>query len=129
MVEKQLPVLAELEPLHVELREELRVVWYVEQRPETHGAAVVAAAALGARGPPLTVNTLDVSAPAAAGAVGLPHVLLEGGGHSLLARVGKVDARHIEESSPHHVLDDVVAHASIVCLAGFFNPYSGIFNF
>ena len=101
----------------------------VEQRPEAHGSAVVPAAALGARGPPLAAHVLDVSAPPTAGAVGPPHVLPEGGGHGLLARVGKVDARHVEEASPLHVLDDVVAHARIVCFAHFFNPCLGIFNF
>jgi len=109
VVEQDLPRLAELIPLHVELCEELRVVGYVEQRPEAHGSAVVAAAALGARRPPLPVYVLDVSAPPAAGAVGLPYVLLGGCGPGLLARVGEVDTRHVEEASPYHVLDDVVA--------------------
>ena len=44
-----------LVPLHVDLCEELRVVGYVEQRPEAHGAAVVAAAAPGAHGASLAV--------------------------------------------------------------------------
>jgi len=108
VVEQDLPRLSELEPLHVELGEEVRVVWYVEQRPEAHGAVVVSAAALGAGGPPFAAHVLDVSAPPADGAVGAPHVLPESGGHGLLARVGKVDARHVAESSAHHVLDDVV---------------------
>ena len=89
VIEQYLPRLAELVSLDVELGEEIGVVGYMEQRSEAHGAAVVSAAVLGARGPPLAFDVLDVAAPPAAGAVGPPHVLPEGGGHGLLARVGK----------------------------------------
>jgi len=129
VVEQDLPRLAELVSLHVELGEEVRVVGYVEQRPEAHGAVVVPTAALGARGPPLAAHVLDVAAPPADGAIGSPHAFPEGRGHGLLARVGKVDSRHVAEASAHHVLDDIVSHAGIVCLACFFSQCSNIFNF
>ena len=67
---------------------------------------------------PLALNIFDVAAPAAAGAVGPPHVLLEGCGHDLLARVGKVDAHHVEEASTHHVLDDLVTDPRLVGVKG-----------
>jgi len=90
----------------------------VKQRPEANGAVVVPAAALGAGGPPLSADVLDVAAPPAAGAVGSPHVLPEGRGHCLLARVGKVDAHHAAEAAAHHILDDVLAHTSLVSVYG-----------
>jgi len=78
VVEQDLPGLAELVSLDIELREEVGVVGYVEQRPEAYGAVVVSAAALGARGAPLAAQVLDVAVPPAAGAVGASHALPEG---------------------------------------------------
>lgn len=107
VVERYLPRLGL--KLHVELGEQLGVVGYVEQRPEASGVALIGEATIGAGGPPSALEGVDIALPSAAGANGAPHLLLDACGHGLLGRVGEVDARDVEEASPLHVLDDLVA--------------------
>jgi len=125
VVEKNLPRLAQLIPLHVELCEQVRVIGYVQQRPEPNGTIVAAAAAHGAGGPPLVSDALDVATPPADRALGAPHALPEDLVTCLAYAADGLDvaeAQHVglqlEVGEVEHLVGGVEALLSFVGIAG-----------
>jgi len=90
---------------------EFSVVGDVEEGTQTRGAAW-------ALDSPFAALGVDVAGPVAHRADCLPHLLLEGGGHRLLALLGEADADNVPDASPLHVLDDVVTDAGLVSING-----------
>ena len=86
----------------------------MQQWPQTHLAALLVHAILGAQIPPLPRECIDITLPSAHGADSAPHLLLQAGSHSLLAGVGEVNTSNIAEPPSHHILNDVLPHPRLI---------------
>ena len=104
----------ELEAFDVEFLEEIGVEGYVEYGPQAPRVSLFAAAALGAGGPPFSLESVDIDLPSVCWADGAPHLLLEAGGHGFLGLVGEVDPSDVAEAPIKHVLDYVVSDPGLI---------------